>query len=91
MEIALPLDRMTIEDKFRVLENIWDSLKRTPKDIPVPAWHADVLKAREMRVQEGTSVYGDWADAKRRIRERTERTGSYMDNRQRAWRGHKQD
>ena len=70
MEIALPLDKMTIADKFRTLETIWDSLRQTPKGIPVPAWHADVLKAREMRVREGTSTYGDWADAKRRIRER---------------------
>ena len=70
MEIALPLDKMTVADKFRTLEDIWDSLKRTPADIPVPAWHADVLKAREMRVREGASVYGDWVDAKRRIRER---------------------
>jgi hypothetical protein len=71
MEIVLPLDKMTVADKFKTLEEIWDSLKRTPKDIPVPAWHADVLKARELRVQEGTSVYGDWGDAKRRVRERT--------------------
>jgi len=71
MNIALPLDQMTIADKFRTLEEIWDSLKRTPSDFPVPTWHADVLKARELRVKEGTSVYGDWVDAKRRIRERT--------------------
>ena len=71
MEITLPLDKMTIAEKFRTLEDIWDSLKRTPNDLPAPAWHADVLKAREMRVQEGSSVYSDWVDVKRRIRERT--------------------
>lgn len=70
MEIALPLDKMTIADKFRTLETIWDSLRQTPKNIPIPAWHADVLKARVIRVREGTATYGDWADAKRRIRER---------------------
>jgi len=70
MEITLPLDKMTIAEKFKTLEDIWDSLKRTPKDVPVPAWHADVLKAREMRVRDGTATYEDWADAKRRIRER---------------------
>ena len=71
MEIALPLDKMTIAEKFKTLEDIWDSLKRTPKDVPVPAWPADVLKAREMRVRDGVATYGDWTDAKRRIRERT--------------------
>ena len=71
MEITLPLDKMTIAEKFSTLEDIWNSLKRTAKDIPAPIWHEDVLKAREMRVQEGSSVYSDWTDAKRRIRERT--------------------
>ncbi len=70
MEIALPLDKMTVADKFRTLEDIWDSLKHTQTDVPVPAWHTDVIKARELRVKEGTSVYSDWADAKKRIRER---------------------
>jgi len=50
MEIALPLDKMTVSDKFKILEEIWDSLKRTPKDVPVPAWHADVLWARQASV-----------------------------------------
>lgn len=71
MQITLPLDKMTIAEKFSTLEDIWNSLKRTSKDIPTPIWHEDVLKAREMRVQEGSSVYSDWTDAKRRIRERT--------------------
>ena len=71
MEIALPLDKMTVADKFRTLEEIWDSLRCAQIDMPVPAWHTDVIKARELRVKEGTSVYSDWADAKQRIRERT--------------------
>jgi len=71
MEVELPLDKMTIADKFRTLETIWESLKQAPVDVPVPAWHADVLKARRMRAKDGSATYGDWADAKRRIRERT--------------------
>lgn len=70
MQIALPLDKMTVADKFNALEAIWDSLKHDPADVPLPAWHADVLAARRTRVNEGSSTYGDWGDAKRRLRER---------------------
>ena len=70
MQIALPLDKMTIADKFQTLEAIWESLKHTSADVPLPAWHADVLAARRIRVKEGSSTYGDWGDAKRRLRER---------------------
>ncbi len=68
---VLPLDKMTTSEKLRALEEIWDDLLRTPEDVPSPSWHADVLHARERRVREGVSQFGDWADAKRRIRERT--------------------
>jgi hypothetical protein len=71
MPIAIPLDEMTVADKLRALEVIWEDLLRTPKEIPSPSWHGDVLRARESRVREGTSHYGDWTEAKRRIRERT--------------------
>jgi hypothetical protein len=44
---------MTISDKLRALEDIWDDLQRTPEEIPSPAWHADVLRARKRRIREG--------------------------------------
>jgi hypothetical protein len=71
MQVAIPLDKMTVADKLRALEEIWSDLQRTPEDVPSPAWHADVLSARDSRVREGTSHFGDWTEAKRRIRERT--------------------
>ena len=71
MQLAIPLDTMTTVDKLRALEEIWSDLQRTPDDVPSPAWHADVLHARENRVREGSSQFGDWTKAKRRIREQT--------------------
>jgi hypothetical protein len=70
MPVAIHLEKMTTSDKLRALEEIWDDLQRTPKDIPSPVWHADVLVARERRVREGKSQFRDWSEAKRRIRER---------------------
>ena len=70
MAIAIPLGRMTTTDKLRALEEIWDDLRHGAREIPSPAWHADVLRAREQRVREGTSRFGDWAEAKVRIRRR---------------------
>lgn len=67
MQFTLPLDEMTIADKLNALEAIWASMKHDPKDVPLPGWHADVLAARRMRAKEGSSTYGDWADAKRRL------------------------
>jgi len=72
MATGLPLDQMTVSEKLRVLEEIWDDLCRNAQDIPPPAWHADVLRARENRVREGTSQFTAWDQAKRNIRDSAE-------------------
>ena len=69
MELALPLDQMTTAEKIRALEQIWEDLCRTPDQIPSPSWHADVLQAREKRLQAGSSHFDNWAEAKQQIRD----------------------
>ena len=62
---------MTVKEKLRAMEEIWAGLRKQPDDIPSPDWHLDVLKAREQKRKDGSSVYDDWAVAKERIRKRT--------------------
>ena len=69
MRLTLDLDTMTTADKLRAMEAIWDDLLRSAEQVPSPAWHGDVLNAREARVREGKAHYTSWTDAKRRIRE----------------------
>ena len=68
MDIPIPLNEMTTIDKLRVIEDIWENLLLESEKIPSPAWHADVLSAREKRMQNGESQFSDWDDAKARIR-----------------------
>ena len=71
MDVVIPLEKMSVSDKLRALEQIWDDLLRSGEEIPAPSWHADVLRAREDRVRDGSSQFGDWTEAKSRIRQRT--------------------
>lgn len=64
----LPLDKMSVEDKLRTMELIWEDLLRTPTDIPSPLWHRDVLEAREKRIREGRDQFIPWDEAKRDFR-----------------------
>jgi len=68
MNISIPLNKMTIAEKLRVIEEIWADLERGAEGLPSPAWHADVLHAREQRVKDGQSHFSDWEEAKARIR-----------------------
>jgi hypothetical protein len=69
MHIAIPLQQMTAVDKLQAIEEIWADLVRVSKDVPAPAWHGDVLHAREQRVADGTAQFLDIDDAKRAVRE----------------------
>lgn len=71
MGLALRLDKMTVRDKLQALEEIWNDLCRSAKAIPSPSWHADVLRAREKRIRQGTSRFTEWTEAKQKIRRRT--------------------
>jgi putative addiction module component (TIGR02574 family) len=57
MDLALPLNEMTAVEKLRAIEILWDDLARNPQDIPLPAWHEEVLKARQKEVDEGRAKF----------------------------------
>jgi hypothetical protein len=57
MASVLPLDQMTLSEKLRALEGLWDDLSRTPADVPAPDWHGEVLREREKGVEEGKSRF----------------------------------
>ena len=63
-----------LADRLRAMEALWDSLcSGTPGEAPVPDWHAEVLSARAHALDAGTESTSSWADAKKRIRENTEK------------------
>jgi len=68
MNISLPLDKMTISDKIAVMEELWEDLCRDPESIPSPAWHKDVLEAREKEISEGTAKFTSFDRAKGKIK-----------------------
>jgi hypothetical protein len=66
----LPLDKMTVEQKLRVMEEIWADLRKNEDNIPVPDWHKELLADREKKITEGKAKFTDWETVKRRLTER---------------------
>jgi hypothetical protein len=69
MHLTIPLHEMTAAEKLQAIEDIWADLARETGDVPSPAWHGDVLRAREQRVADGTARFLDVDEAKRAVRE----------------------
>ena len=70
MHVTIPLNTMTVPEKLRALEDIWDDLCRTADVIPSPDWHADVLQAREQKVRAGEAKFVGLDEAKELMRMR---------------------
>ncbi len=68
MDVSLPLDKMSVEEKLRALELLWEDLARTPASVPLPRWHQDVLQAREQRLREGREKFILWDEARQSLR-----------------------
>jgi len=71
MNFVIPLDEMTTEDKIAAMEQLWEDLCRNPESVPSPAWHGDVLLAREKQIQKGKAKFSTLKEVKDRIRKST--------------------
>ena len=69
MSFEIPLDTMTVAEKVRLPEQVWDSLCTQSGDVRFPEWHREVLEARKRRLDEGRATVSSWAEAKARLME----------------------
>jgi putative addiction module component (TIGR02574 family) len=58
------LDALTVAEKVRLLEQVWQSLCSQPDSIDSPDWHADVLTERRQRLLDGPATSIPWKEAK---------------------------
>jgi hypothetical protein len=70
MPIELQIQKMTLAEKLRAMEALWDDLCRRDA-VPMPRWHKNILDERERLVKEGKARFIDWETAKKQIRKRT--------------------
>ena len=68
MQTVLPLDKMTREEKLRIMEELWVDLSRNEAEFKSPDWHGDYLREREEAVKSGKETFIDWEEAKKQLR-----------------------
>ena len=70
MATEFQIEQMTLPEKLRMMEALWDDLCRHDA-VPIPQWHKDILDERRRLIDEGKARFIDWEAAKSQIRERT--------------------
>lgn len=67
MSIEIPLDTMSVSEKVRLLETVWESLCNKSGDVRSPEWHREVLETRKRRLEDGQATVSRWTEAKARL------------------------
>jgi putative addiction module component (TIGR02574 family) len=67
MSIDLPLETLSVAEKVRLLESVWQSLCSHSGDVQSPEWHREVLEARNRRLEDGRATVSSWGEAKARL------------------------
>jgi hypothetical protein len=65
----LPLEDMSIEEKIKTMEDIWDDLISHAESLPSPEWHRGVLENRDKALGEGHEQSIDWDVAKKALKQ----------------------
>lgn len=61
---------MSLEEKLRAMEELWESLSTEGSQLASPAWHGDALRETEQRYDAGQEQPIEWTAAKRELRDR---------------------
>ena len=72
---SLGIDRLSIEDRAHLAEEIWESIEAEESASDIPEWHKQILDER-LAESETNPVEGvSWEEAKARIINGTARSG----------------
>ena len=61
MNVSLPPDKMTNEEKIIIMEKIWKDLYQN-NAIESPLWHKEVLENRKKDIENGKERILDWKE-----------------------------
>ena len=59
---------MSLPDRLRAIEQLWDAISREAGDIASPEWHRDILADRKARAERGEARFLTLAELRTRLR-----------------------
>ena len=65
MSVKINFEQMSVSEKLRIMELLWDDLCNNESNIPSPQWHERILIERENLVCDGKDEFIDWDQAKK--------------------------
>jgi putative addiction module component (TIGR02574 family) len=66
--IASEIKKMSVSERLRTMEAIWDSLLYDDAEMPSPEWHRNVLAERKRKIEEGSATFLSIEEVKEKYR-----------------------
>ena len=60
------IKKMSISDRIRTMEAIWESLLYDDAEMPSPEWHGSILAERTRKIDEGSARFLSIKEVKER-------------------------
>lgn len=67
------IKEMPLDQKLRLMEDLWDDLRSHEEEVKSPEWHREELEATQKRYQAGLEKPIPWEEAKRQLLDRDDR------------------
>ncbi len=64
---AHDFEDLSVVERLRLVEDIWDSIARSSEELPVLDWHKEELAKRKRRYLENPESAKPWSEVKRAI------------------------
>jgi putative addiction module component (TIGR02574 family) len=68
---AIDIEKLSPEERLRLIEALWESLRRNPETLPLTAAQRDELDRRLDEIDRGETETIPWEEVKRRLRDRS--------------------
>ena len=63
------IEKMSVVERLRAMEQLWDALSRDVGEMSSPEWHRDVLAKRKQRAQRGEAKFLTLDQLRSRLRD----------------------
>ena len=67
---AIEIDKLGVDERLDLIEELWESLASDPDQVPVPDSHKAVLDKRLAEIEAGDDAGIPWKEVLDRIRDR---------------------
>ncbi len=65
---ASEIDKMSLPERLRAIEQLWDAVCRETGEVASPEWHREVLADRKARAERGEARFLTLAELRTRLR-----------------------